>query len=298
MVAGISFISLVLPLLHFEQSSDAGFAASTDLNNRRISSGNVQPVVNRIPDAEILPNIAGRQHLTLKLELRSSEFAHTNRESEVLRAECHALIAAGADVTERSHIYLDDLSEEDAVAWLSSHRADADRAKMLELAIEFNSERWLCAQLRTGDSPNLQDRCGVPFVCYATKNPKILTRMLDAGADAKATVDLQCSMMSLSFWWDRSTTLHFAAFYGNTESIRLLLKKGVDVNSFDALHRTPLFPAVHSVSPDAITELIHAGADLQVTDFEGKSALEFLRNSGYDRTAPDFQRAEAALSLR
>jgi hypothetical protein len=291
-------MSLALPLLPVEQRSDIRYVESPDLNYRRLFSGNVQPVVNKMPNAEILSSIARRQHLTLKLESRSSEFAKSNRENEILRAVCQTLIDAGADVTERTHIYLDDFSEEEAVAWLSSHRADADRARMLELAIEFNSERWLCAQLRTGDSPNLRDRCGVPLVCYATKNPKILTRMLDAGADAKATVDLQCDIVGSSFWWDQSTTLHFAAFYGNTEAIRLLLKNGLDVNSLDVFHRTPLFSAAHSVSPDAITELIHAGADLRVTDFEGRSALEFLQNSGYDRTDLDFQRALAALSVR
>ena len=105
-------------------------------------------------------------------------------------------------------------------------------------------------------------------------------------------------MPKTTYVWDELSDNVIEEYEDGILSASYAHEPGLYGNSLDEFHRAPLFSAAHSVSPDAITELIRAGADLQVTDFEGKSELEFLRNSGYDRTDEDFQRAQAALSLR
>jgi ankyrin repeat protein len=67
----------------------------------------------------------------------------------------------------------------------------------------------------------------------------------------------------------------------NSSIVPVLLKAGADVHARDKKCRTPLMHAAMQGSPENIRALIAAGADLDVKDDSGKTALDLTRNSNY-----------------
>ena len=77
---------------------------------------------------------------------------------------------------------------------------------------------------------------------------------LDAGADVNAKDDHQM------------TPLHWAAGFGHTDVVRLLIKKVADINAEDNKQWTPLHLAAISVHTDTVRLLIEKGANPNTKD--------------------------------
>lgn len=86
-----------------------------------------------------------------------------------------------------------------------------------------------------------------------------------------------------------TTLLHQMAERGDIELVRLILKKGIDVNIRDMTGRTPLHHCASSDGKEGSNEmvpfLISQGAIVNVQDDEGRTALHWACMSGYYETA-------------
>jgi hypothetical protein len=78
---------------------------------------------------------------------------------------------------------------------------------------------------------------------------------------------------------DEPYPLHLAAFFGNVEYIKRLLKEGADINQFDSEGLTPLLTAIKSLRGnnriETVKILIKYGADVNLEDVDGWVPLHF-----------------------
>ena len=75
---------------------------------------------------------------------------------------------------------------------------------------------------------------------------------------------------------DRSHPLHHAAYIGNIEAIRSWLASGADVNVTDDDGRTPLMHACSNSKEGSVVELLRLGANAQIKDNYDRTALHFV----------------------
>ena len=76
------------------------------------------------------------------------------------------------------------------------------------------------------------------------------------------------------------THLHSAAQHGDLARMRTLLKKGVDINRFDEIGKTPLHYAVEYNQLAAVELLLESGADVNAHDERVLSNTPLGDNSG------------------
>ncbi|CAG9950326.1 unnamed protein product, partial [Clonostachys rosea f. rosea IK726] len=77
--------------------------------------------------------------------------------------------------------------------------------------------------------------------------------------------------------------LMIAAYYGHHLTVRLLLKKGANLNSKDDMdHRTPLHWAAFNGHEETVELLIDKGADLESKDSDGATPLLLAAGFGYE----------------
>ena len=152
--------------------------------------------------------------------------------------------------------------------------------------------------LRTRD-PNEKTERGMPVWFYAASHARweVVEKLLDAGADIKATSDdgntaihlaaccnknahvfhrfIQQGADANSRSKDGRTLLHFATSNDDTvEPLRYLLTRGTDPNVVDTYGRTPLFIAARSNSnPQAVKLLLQHGADPTIRLDDGSTVL-------------------------
>ena len=90
----------------------------------------------------------------------------------------------------------------------------------------------------------------------------VVRALLAAGADVRARSN------------DNRTALHFASYHGRTEALRELLKShDAELNAQDATGDTPLTDACAKGHLMAATLLISFGADINLLNNAGESAL-------------------------
>ncbi len=78
---------------------------------------------------------------------------------------------------------------------------------------------------------------------------------------------------------DGWTPLHFAAFHGRIEAVRLLGDRGADVESCDYIGWRPLHKAASNGHISIIKELIEVrNAEINARDDRGRTALRYARN--------------------
>lgn len=76
------------------------------------------------------------------------------------------------------------------------------------------------------------------------------------------------------------TPLHWAASKGNTDSLKLLLTtRGIDINATCNLSLTPLIHAVMHNRINCLEELLSMGANVNATDTNGHTPLDFARTN-------------------
>ena len=73
---------------------------------------------------------------------------------------------------------------------------------------------------------------------------------------------------------------HYAALTGSLDRVKILLKKGADVNLADKCDITPLHYAALSGNLELVQYLVEQGADVNATDNEKKNVLTYAAQSG------------------
>lgn len=75
--------------------------------------------------------------------------------------------------------------------------------------------------------------------------------------------------------------LYYSAFYDLVDFARVLLNNGIDANSQTIDLETPLIEAVLFENYDMVKLLLQYGADPNMRDVDGCSALDYARNENY-----------------
>ncbi|EGW06850.1 Ankyrin repeat domain-containing protein 36 [Cricetulus griseus] len=71
----------------------------------------------------------------------------------------------------------------------------------------------------------------------------------------------------------KRTALHFACFYGHLHLVHFLLFNDCEINALDKKKCTPLMKAVQSRETEIVTVLLDQGADPNIKDINGESAI-------------------------
>ncbi len=69
--------------------------------------------------------------------------------------------------------------------------------------------------------------------------------------------------------------------------VKLLIKYGADINSFNSQGRTPLHNASASGYFDIVRYLLNTGANINVKDNDGDTPLDLLYKSDIDKNSED-----------
>jgi ankyrin repeat protein len=123
-----------------------------------------------------------------------------------------------------------------------------------------------------GADVNAVTACNRTAISLAIQMGKIpvISALLDAGANPNLSDETDDGLDANSPLMEAASTF-FATNRG--EMVRLLIKRGANLNQQDADGRTPLMHALRYSDMDVIEILIKAGADLDIRDKEGNTAL-------------------------
>lgn len=72
---------------------------------------------------------------------------------------------------------------------------------------------------------------------------------------------------------ENSESIHIACLYGDLSKIKKMISSGVNINSKDFSHKTPLMYAAEDGAVETIEYLIKNGANIDEIDVRGESAL-------------------------
>lgn len=127
--------------------------------------------------------------------------------------------------------------------------------------------------LKRNEIPDLESRdfLGATPLCEAIKSHSndVARILLDANASIHSGDN------------ENSKSLHYAAYYGNTEFVVPLVEKGAAIDEKDNLGMCPLTMAVMEAHIGAVKALLACGADLSVTDdYYNWTAFHHASNSG------------------
>jgi ankyrin repeat protein len=163
-----------------------------------------------------------------------------------------------------------DPNERDGQGWTALHHAASLEAKNHHP--EGNHLGCVQALLKGGADPNAGDLGGERPLYRAVHDPDITEALLEAGADANQGANSRTPLIS-------------AAYHGGslctpaTESIRLLLKKGADVNQAESGGFTALTAAAVYGCPGMVRTLLEAGARVDLKMQNGQTIVEWVRQS-------------------
>jgi ankyrin repeat protein len=133
------------------------------------------------------------------------------------------------------------------------------------------------ALLRLGANPNARDadRYDIVTIAAAANDIEMLTLALESGADARAVTGP-----------DDGTALIAAARRGHVEAVRILLARNAPLDHVNQRGWTALIEtvALGNGGPNHVATvelLVKAGADTEVRDRRGATALTYARQRGY-----------------
>lgn len=107
----------------------------------------------------------------------------------------------------------------------------------------------------------------------------IVEHLLDSGANVEGTISLEGK-------YENSTGLQWAAVDDNVELGQILIAHGANVNTIETLYnRTPLHGAAYYDSPAMVEFLLVNGADPEMRDSFGDTALHYAVSNGVVETA-------------
>ncbi len=79
---------------------------------------------------------------------------------------------------------------------------------------------------------------------------------------------------------DRKTLLHFAAYGGDINQVKYLVRKGADVKARDKYGKTPLYMAASKGHLDVVKYLVEKGADVNTRNNMGRTPLHEAARNG------------------
>ncbi|NQD74279.1 ankyrin repeat domain-containing protein [Pseudomonas sp. CM27] len=192
---------------------------------------------------------------------------------------------------------------------LAAHAETSPMDNRLHNAARINDVRTLQQLLKQGARLDSRDEQGRTALMVATQDNQIAAAqaLIEAGADVNAKDNINDSpylyagarglndilQLTLSHGADLKSTNRYggtalipAAERGHVETVQMLIDAGVDVNHLNWLHWTALLEAVilGDGGPrhvEIVRRLLAAGADRQIADKDGVTALEHARQRGY-----------------
>ena len=129
---------------------------------------------------------------------------------------------------------------------------------------------WLVAStaliLYSSASAQKDTWCGWDFDNISRMKPEKVAACLEAGADPNARDS------------GGNTPLHYAAYGGSAEAVKLLLEAGADPNAREEfLRNTPLHWAADKGYAEVVKLLLEAGADPNARNTNGATPLHWAR---------------------
>jgi ankyrin repeat protein len=125
----------------------------------------------------------------------------------------------------------------------------------------------------------------------------VVSLLVDLGAEidvfaAAATGNVVALQQALkqpgavnAYAYDGWTPLHLAAFFGQSEAVRMLLEAGADLQALsrNSLTNTPLHAATAGRHEEVAVMLVERGADSAVADAGGHTPLRIATENGLQR---------------
>jgi Ankyrin repeats (3 copies)/NACHT domain len=81
--------------------------------------------------------------------------------------------------------------------------------------------------------------------------------------------------------WERPTALHIASCFGLTAWVKILVRKGANVNAMDSTQSTALFWAAHNGFSEIVELLLEAGASPDLDRYDGLKPLHVAAKRNY-----------------
>lgn len=183
--------------------------------------------------------------------------------------------------------------EEDAPLWFAGGHTPLHQAalnqnpEVLAVLLEAGADPGDSA-LRTDHFPHYYSlsRSVTPLhiAARSNRNPEIVAALVAAGAE----VDADAGMGQLDTYWDQQpapspspvgSPLYFAVRYdGNPATIEAVARAGADLEFTDPDGRTALHVAAIS-NPSVFPLLLRLGADPEAVDAEGKTPMDYAREN-------------------
>ena len=148
----------------------------------------------------------------------------------------------------------------------------------LSMAVDLNKLHIIRYLLEHGADVNVNYK-NVPYLHYPFRHPDIFRYLVEYGNNVNVNIrDINNAtpLMKRCLFNHNNNRL-----LSELNNIRLLLARGVDVNSVDNLGKTALIYTVQSYSTDTIERiniLLEAGANINIRDRDGITVLQYIRN--------------------
>lgn len=239
----------------------------------------VKVLIRKGADPDI-QNKAGHTPLLAALRTSSTSSEYMFRISQVARF----LIMKGTSLSfrdpyNRTYLMIASESGRESVITCLLSQPDIeidgrDRQGLTALMFAVRSKKYETAKalVAAGAKLYLRDNLGKTALHYAAISADITAMLLDQGAPIEAT--------------DRRgfTPMMQAVEYGNPDAVRVLLKRGADLDAMDfGGNLTPLILAINKRDIDLVSLLLTSGADVKRTDKRKQAPIHIAAAGGFTR---------------